>query len=105
MAVVPVSDRALSTSGDYEHAYVSGGRRYHHLIDPRTCRPASASRAVTVLARTALEAEIQDKALFVAGGEEALELARAAGVEALVVDARGEVHATPGLRASLPRGP
>lgn len=98
MAVVPVSGRALSTSGDYEHAYVSGGRRFHHLIDPRTCRPSPASRAVTVLAPTAVEAEIQGKALFVEGGEGALGLAREAGVEALVVDAAGDVHATDGLR-------
>ena len=100
LVVVPVSDRALSTSGDYEHAYFRGGRRYHHLIDPRTCRPATRSQAVSVLARTAVEAEIQDKALFVAGGEEALALARAAGVEALVVDAGGRIHTTPGLGAT-----
>jgi thiamine biosynthesis lipoprotein len=97
LGVVPVSDRALSTSGDYEHAYRWEGRRYHHLIDPRTCRPALASRSVTVLARSAVEAEIQDKSLFVEGGEAALALARDAGVEALLVDADGRVLRTPGL--------
>jgi len=102
LATVPVSDRAFSTSGDYEHAYVAGGRRYHHVIDPRNCIPATASQSVSVLARSAVDAEILDKALFVAGGEQALALARASGVEAIVVDSGGRVLATSGLRAFLP---
>jgi thiamine biosynthesis lipoprotein ApbE len=94
--LVPVSGRALSTSGHYEHAYVSGGRRFHHLIDPRTCRPSLASRAVTVLAPTAVEAEIQDKSLFVAGGEDALGLVGPAR-------RRGVREPRPASRRSRPR--
>ncbi len=94
---VSVSDRAFSTSGDYEHAYVVSGRRYHHLIDPRTCRPAEASRAVSVLAPTAVEAEILGKSIFVAGGAPALAEARRRRAEALVVTAAGDLLATPGL--------
>lgn len=95
---VDVRDRAFSTSGDYEHAYVVEGRRYHHLLDPRTCRPATASRAVTVLARRAVDAEILGKALFILGGEPALREAERWGAEALVVGADGAVRATRGLR-------
>jgi FAD:protein FMN transferase len=94
---VVVRDRAFSTSGDYEHAYVAGGRRYHHLIDPRTCRPADSSRAVSVLARTAVDAEILGKSLFIEGGAEALGEARRRGAEAVVVTAAGDLLTTPGL--------
>lgn len=103
LATVPVSDRAFSTSGDYEQGYEAGGRRYHHLLDPRTCEPATASRAVSVLARSAVDAEILGKALFLAGGAEALALARRMGAEAIVITASGELLATAGLRAALPR--
>jgi thiamine biosynthesis lipoprotein len=103
LASIAVRDRALSTSGDYEHGYDAGGKRQHHVIDPRTCRPAPGARSVTVLARTAVEAEILGKALFVEGGAASLSLARAAGVEAIVVDAEGALHATEGLRGSLSR--
>ena len=96
-----VSDAAFSTSGDYEHAYVSGGRRYHHLVDPRTCRPAERSQAVSVLARRAVDAEIASKALFVAGGADALRQASSLAVDALVVTADGVTLLTPGLRARL----
>jgi thiamine biosynthesis lipoprotein len=99
IAEVSVSDAAFSTSGDYEHAYVAGGRRYHHLLDPRTCRPAERIRAVSVLARSAVEAEIAGKALFVAGDELALREAARLGVEALVVTADGATLVTPGLGA------
>ncbi|MFT3915964.1 MAG: FAD:protein FMN transferase [Anaeromyxobacteraceae bacterium] len=99
---LPVRDAAFSTSGDYEHAFVAGGRRYHHVLDPRTCRPAEGVRSVTVLAPSAVEAEIQGKSLFVAGPGAAQRLAREAGVEAIVVDSAGRVVATPGLAAASP---
>jgi thiamine biosynthesis lipoprotein len=103
LTTVPVSDRAFSTSGDYEQFRERDGRRDHHLLDPRTCEPARASRAVSVLATSAVEAEILGKALFATGGKDALALARRLGAEALVVTASGEVLATPGLRGALPR--
>ncbi len=103
IATIPISDRAFSTSGDYEQGFEAGGRRYHHLIDPRTCEPAAASRAVSVLARSAVDAEVLGKALFAAGGREALALAARLGAEAIVVTASGEVLATPALRGALPR--
>jgi FAD:protein FMN transferase len=99
IALVPVSDRAFSTSGDYEQAFEKDGRRYHHLIDPRTCEPARASHAVSVLAPSAVEAEVLGKALFIAGGRGALALAARFGAEAIVVTASGEVLATTGLRS------
>lgn len=104
IATLDVSDRAFSTSGDYEHAFVVDGRRYHHLIDPRTCAPAPASRSVTILARSAVRAEIASKAAFVEGGPGGLALARALGTEAVLVTASGEVLASAGLAARLAPG-
>lgn len=96
---VEVRDAAFSTSGDSENAFVADGVRYHHLLDPRTCAPSPASRSVTVLARTAAEAEVLGKALFLAGPRGAPALARALGGEAVVVGPEGEVLVTPGLAA------
>jgi thiamine biosynthesis lipoprotein len=39
VAILSLSDQALSTSGDYEQSRLVKGRRYHHIIDPRTGRP------------------------------------------------------------------
>jgi thiamine biosynthesis lipoprotein len=105
VAALDVSDRAFSTSGDDQHFFERGGRRYHHVIDPRTCRPATGARSVTVLARTAVEAEIVGKAAFVAGGRDAIDLARGWGAAIVVVGPAGEVLASPELAGRLVRAP
>lgn len=37
--IIELENSALSTSGDYEQFFVVAGRRYHHIIDPKTCEP------------------------------------------------------------------
>lgn len=91
-AVMRVSDHAFSTAGDYERTYVVGGKRYHHIIDPRTGYPATASRSVTVWAPTALLADELDDAIFILGPVKGLALVdRLDGVGAVVVDASNRV--------------
>jgi thiamine biosynthesis lipoprotein len=102
IATLHISDEAVSTSGDYEHFFVANGRRYHHLMDPRTCEPARASRAATVVAPRAVDSEILSKAVFVAGGRRGLALAAHEGARALVVTARGELLSSPDLVVSRP---
>ncbi|MBI3184026.1 MAG: FAD:protein FMN transferase, partial [Myxococcales bacterium] len=104
-AHLELSDVAFSTSGDYERFFVAGGVRYHHLIDPRTCWPSRRSRSATVLAKSATDAEILTKATFMLGGKEGLELARAWGAEAILVDGEGKVHASPGIDGRMVPSP
>jgi len=73
-AMLEVEDHAFSTAGDYERAFVRGGRRYHHIIDPRTGYPATASRSVTIWAKDALTADALDDAVFILGPAEGLKL-------------------------------
>ncbi len=107
-ARLAVSDAAFSTSGDYEHFFEQGGVRYHHLLDPRTCRPAPASVSVSVLAPSATDAEVLTKAAFILGPRAGQRLLEAFHAEAVWVTPDGRVHPTPGLRARVqaqrPRG-
>ena len=100
-ASLAVRDQALSTSGDYENFFVAGGVRYHHLVDPRTCRPATASRSASVLARSAVEAEILSKAAFILGGAAALDLVAGWSAAAVLVDAEGRLVVSPALAHRL----
>ena len=70
---------AVVSSGDYERYFERDGRRYHHILDPRTARPARKSVAVTVLADRAAEADALSTGLFVLGPKAgiALEIGRA----------------------------
>jgi FAD:protein FMN transferase len=103
-----VSDAAFSTSGDYEHFFLKNGVRYHHLLDPRTCRPAPASVAISVLAGSGTDAEFLTKAGFILGPRDGQALMKAWGAEAVWVTPEGRVVTTPGLGSRLqahpPRG-
>jgi thiamine biosynthesis lipoprotein ApbE len=50
VALLPLQDVAVSTSGDYERCFVRDGVRHHHLLDPRTGRSPSHVRSVTIVA-------------------------------------------------------
>jgi len=39
--VIPITDIAMATSGNYRNFYVKDGRKYAHTIDPHTCQPVS----------------------------------------------------------------
>jgi FAD:protein FMN transferase len=98
-ATIELEDRAFSTAGDYARSYVYGGKRYHHIIDPKTGRPAMASRSVTVWAETAFLADALDDAVFVMGPIEGLALIeRTPGAGAVIVDAQNRVHVSERLR-------
>jgi len=96
-AVLPVENAAFSTSGDYERFFIKDGKRYHHIIDPRTGFPATASRSATVLTRTATEAEGLSKPVFILGPDAGAAFALAQGAQAIVIGADNRVVVTPGL--------
>lgn len=100
VAVLPLVDTAVATSGDYERCFIApGGERVHHLIDPGSGRSATRARSVTVLGPDGLGCEAWSKALFVRGPAEGLALlARTPGVDAVIVDAEGALHVSPGLQ-------
>lgn len=99
-AFAPVRDAAFSTAGDYERAFVREGVRHHHILDPRTGKPATACRSVTVLAPDAFTADQLDDAIFILGPVEGLKLlAKHPGTGAVVVDQDNVVHVSDGLKA------
>jgi thiamine biosynthesis lipoprotein len=69
LATVLLRDCALSTSGTGVQHFRLEGKRYGHILDPRTGRPADGMLSVTVLAPTAAEADALSTAFFVMGVE------------------------------------
>jgi thiamine biosynthesis lipoprotein len=86
LSEVPLRDRSLSTSGSTSQYFELNGRRYSHLLDPRTGRPAEGMIQVTVLAATATESDAVATALFVSGGKRTEDLLQEMqGLQALLV--------------------
>jgi FAD:protein FMN transferase len=104
---IPLSDSAVSTSGDYERFFDEGGVRYHHIIDPHTGHSASKVRSATILAPTATQTDGMSKTAFVLGPEKALEIINhIPEYDAVFVLPDGRVMYSNGLRppASRPAG-
>ena len=84
--VVPIAAGAIATSGDRVNAYVVGGRRYSHVIDPTNAAPVDNGVAsVSVVAPTATRADALATALMVLGPSRGLALAERAGLPVLYV--------------------
>lgn len=90
VTTLEVTDAAVATSGNrYRHRTIDG-RRYGHLLDPRTGRPAELAGSVTVITPDAAMADALATALYVLGLEEGLAFARSQPrVEALFVTREG----------------
>lgn len=100
VAVLPLEDTSISTSGDYERFFDEGDVRHHHLINPFTGESPQQIRSVTVLGEDGLSTEAFSKMVFVLGLQEGMRLIEAQGdMDALVVDAAGVLHYSRGLLA------
>jgi thiamine biosynthesis lipoprotein len=93
--VVPLSGRAMATSGDYRIYFEQAGRRYSHEIDPRSAAPiAHGLASVTVIADDCMAADALATALIVLGPQAGWALAQRQGLAAyfIVRDADGRLH-------------
>ena len=96
---------AIGTSGDYQRYFELDGRRYCHLIDPRSGAPAQGTQSLTVLIPPAddagMRSDVLTKPLFIAP-ERWTTLARRLGVgHVLRIDAQGRVFVTPAMQHRL----
>lgn len=84
--IIEADARALATSGDATQGYTVGGKRYGHVIDPRSGKPvASKVASVSVLAATGALADGLATAAMVLGPNEARNLLAAYDASALFV--------------------
>ena len=86
-------DESVFTSGDYERYFDYHGQRYHHIIDPRTGRPAKGTSSVTVIHQDAATADAAATALLIAGPAQWQKTAQAMGVnQVMLIDLEGNIY-------------
>ena len=96
---IALKDRAIATSGDYEKSFIIDGKRYHHILDPRTGMPTRGLISVTVLHPKAETADALATTIFVLGPKTGLELAeKLPDVEAILIDENEKIVVTSGLK-------
>ncbi|MEG0790212.1 MAG: FAD:protein FMN transferase [Gordonibacter sp.] len=103
-ATVDVRDGSVVTSGIYERAFERDGTLYHHILDPRTGRPAATDLlSATVVSSTSLDADGFTTALVIMGADQALAFVeKDPALEAVLVTNQGDVLATSGIGSDLP---
>ncbi len=96
---------AIGTSGDYQRYFELNGKRYCHLIDPRSGYPAQGTQAVTILThgeRAGLLSDGSSKPLFITGAQGWRAAAQQMQIpEAMLIDTDGVVHITAELKKRL----
>lgn len=92
-ALFPLEDSAVETSGSYEKYVTFNGKRYSHIIDPRTGYPASGVVSVSVFAKTTEVADALATGIFVLGVDVGLNLVNQMhGIGCIIVDDKGGIH-------------
>lgn len=92
-ASFPLEDSAVETSGSYEKYVTFNGKRYSHIIDPRTGYPASGIVSVSVFAKQTEIADALATGIFVLGVEVGLDLINQLnGIGCIIVDDKGVIH-------------
>ncbi len=85
-----IQNQGIATSGDYEKFFMKNGKRYHHILNPKTGYPAWGCASVTVIAPDAITADAYSTTIFVLGVKEGLALAeKMNGVEVFIIADEG----------------
>lgn len=91
-ALLPITNGAVVTSGNYEKYVNFNGKRYTHIIDPRTGYPSSGIISVTVFAPKAELADALATSVFVMGIEAGLDrINQLPQIECIIIDDKGNI--------------
>jgi thiamine biosynthesis lipoprotein len=97
-ATFPLENSAVETSGSYEKFVMFDGKRYSHIIDPRTGYPAMGVVSVSVFAKRTEIADALATGIFVLGVDVGLDLVNQLnGIECIIVDDKGKIFTSKGI--------
>jgi FAD:protein FMN transferase len=100
-STIELRDMSISTSGDYERFFILNGRRFHHLLSPKTGYPAEECQSVSIVTTDGALADAFATGIFILGPEKGLKVLEEIGLEGIIIDRKGILHTTPGIRGRL----
>ena len=96
--VLPLSQTAISTSGDYERYFIKDNVRHHHIIKPSTGDSARELRSVSILGEDSTTVDALSTAVFILGLNKGMKLiSDLPNTEAIIIDNNGRMHYSTGL--------
>lgn len=101
---IPLSNIAISTSGDYERYYLDNGQRIHHILNPKTGKPTTQTWSASVIGNNATKTDVLSTTIFILGKTKGLELINSLQeFDAIIIDSKGKIHYSNGLNAYAQR--
>ncbi len=99
IATLNLSDGdCISTSGDYQKFFIKGGKRYHHILNPKEGKPSKGFMSVSILTKDSCAlSDILSTAVFAQGYHQGMKFLKENKIKALVVNSKGEIFAVNGL--------
>jgi len=98
--LIPLSNTAISTSGDYERYFIEDGVRYHHIISPKTGHSIKSVQSVSVIGPDSTTCDALSTSLFVLGTQKALNLINKIDqYDAIIIDSNAKLHFSDGLQS------
>lgn len=97
-----LENRCAVTSGSYERYFTLHGKRYHHILDPRTGMPSDSGLcSVTLIGTDAVKLDALATGVFILGPKKSLPLLKAEGIDAIFVLEGGQVFVSDALFAEF----
>jgi len=102
VGVLELNEGFVAASGDYERCFVRNGRRYHHILDPKSGQPTLGPHGVALVSRKLEDINGLGAAIMVAGDEAGRRLLEPLkGVDALIVESDQRLWLSPGMAGRL----
>ena len=97
--ILPLSQTAISTSGDYERYFIKDNVRHHHIIKPGTGDSARELRSVSILGTDSTTVDALSTTVFILGLNKGMKLiSTLPNTEAIIIDNNGLMHYSTGLQ-------
>lgn len=97
IGIIYLKEGSVATSGDYERFFVLNGKRYHHILNPRTGYPAEGIISATVIADSCIDADALSTAIFNLGLEYSLIYVPRYGGQIFIVDENQKIYKSKGF--------
>jgi thiamine biosynthesis lipoprotein len=100
---INVINKSVVTSGDYERYFEEGGKRYHHIINPRTGYPSDSDIiSTTIIFDNSIDGDGLSTGVYIMGVKKAIELIEEIkGVDAIFITKNKEIYVTDGIRGNI----
>jgi thiamine biosynthesis lipoprotein len=100
LGILSVKNKSIVTSGNYERYFIRDGKRFHHIIDPKTGYPSESKIiSATIISDNSIDGDGLSTGVYILGVDKALKIINAIeGIDAIFVTENKKVYITSGVK-------